>query len=280
MYFKLSMSESRFMKIALVGAGNVAIHLGLALKHAGFKVEYVMNRSTERGMLLAKKLDARFVTCFDTLNNPDLVILAVSDDAIPVIAEQLSGCSFPVVHTSGTVSKDVLSLISSDYGVFYPLQTFSVNVNNVVDFSKVPICIDSSNSPFTTRLENLAHSLSNTVCLIDDQKRRILHLAGVFASNFSNYLYAIADDILEKNDIPFELLLPLIQETAVKIQTTPPLEAQTGPAKRGDMTTIQKHLLLLQNETQLLDLYKIFTDNILKTYLHQFSTSDILLKKD
>lgn len=271
------MSESRFIKIALVGAGSVAIHLGLALKHAGFKVEYVLNRSPERGMLLAKKLDARFVTSFEALNNPDLVILAISDDAIPVMAEQLGGSSFSVVHTSGTVSKDVLSITGSDYGVFYPLQTFSVN--NVVDFSKVPICIDSSNSVFTIRLEHLAHSLSHTVCQIDDQKRRILHLAGVFASNFSNYLYAIADDILVKNDIPFELLLPLIQETAIKIQTTAPLEAQTGPAKRGDITTIQKHLLLLQNEPQLLELYKIFTDNILKTYSHQFSTSDFSFKR-
>jgi predicted short-subunit dehydrogenase-like oxidoreductase (DUF2520 family) len=272
------MSENHFYKIALVGAGSVAIHLGLALKHAGFKIEYVINRSPERGMLLAKKLDALYVSGFEAFFNPDLIIVAVSDDAIPVIAKQLSGSSIPVVHTSGTVSKDVLSHTGSDYGVFYPLQTFSVS--NAVDFSKVPICIDSSNSLFTIRLENLAHSLSNTVCLIDDQKRRILHLAGVFASNFSNYLYAIAEDILSKNDIPFELLLPLIQETAHKIQTIAPLEAQTGPAKRGDMTTIQKHLMLLQNEPELLDLYKIFTDNILKTYSHQISTSDINLNED
>ena len=272
MHFKLFMRESRFKKIALVGAGNVAIHLGLALKHAGLKVEYVMNRSTERGMLLAKKLDACFVTCFEELKNSDLVILAVSDDAIPVLVEQFAGSYYPVVHTSGTVSKDVLSVTGSNYGVFYPLQTFSVN--NAVDFSKVPICIDSSNSAFTDKLESLAHSLSQTVYQIDDQKRRTLHLAGVFASNFTNYLYAIAEDILVKNNLPFELLFPLIQETASKILNTAPLEAQTGPAKRGDMTTIQKHLLLLQNEPEQFNLYQIFTDNILKTYSHQFSTSD------
>jgi predicted short-subunit dehydrogenase-like oxidoreductase (DUF2520 family) len=272
------MSENHFHKIVLVGAGSVAIHLGLALKHAGFKVESVINRSPERGKVLAKKLDAHYLADFASLNNPDLVILAVSDDAIPLIAAQLAGRSFPVVHTSGTVSKDALSLTGTDYGVFYPFQTFSVS--NAVDFSKVPICIDSSNPAFTNRIEQLAFSLSHTVCRIDDKKRRILHLAGVFASNFSNYLYAIAEDILAKNDIPFELLFPLIQETAVKIQTIAPLEAQTGPAKRGDVSTIQKHLQLLQNEPDLLELYKAFTDNILKTYSHQTSTSEIQLNED
>ena len=272
------MSENHFNKITLVGAGSVAIHLGLALKHAGFKVENVINRNPERGKLLAKKLGAQYLADFSTLSNPDLVIIAVSDDAIPLIADQLAGCSYPVVHTCGTVSKDVLEITGSDYGVFYPFQTFSVN--NAVDFSKVPICIDASNNVFSKRIELLAQSLSDTVCNIDDQKRRILHLAGVFASNFSNYLYAIAQDILMKNDIPFELMFPLIQETALKIQTTAPLEAQTGPARRGDVSTIQKHLQLLQNEPELLDLYKTFTNNILKTYSHQTSTAEIQLIED
>jgi len=272
------MSENQFNKIALVGAGSVAIHLGLALKHAGFKVENVINRSPERGKLLAKKLGAHYLADFSILINPDLVIIAVSDDAIPLIAGQLVGCSYPVVHTCGTVTKDVLKVASSDYGVFYPFQTFSVN--NAVDFSKVPVCIDASNTAFFKRIEQLAQSLSGTVCQLDDQKRRILHLAGVFASNFSNYLYAIAEDLLLKNNIPFELLLPLIQETALKIQTMAPLEAQTGPAKRGDQSTIQKHFQLLQNEPDLLELYKTFTDNILKTYSHPISTSDLDLNVD
>jgi predicted short-subunit dehydrogenase-like oxidoreductase (DUF2520 family) len=272
------MGESRFIKIALVGAGNVAVHLGLALRHTGFKIEYVLNRNPEKGMLLSKKLGAQFITDFETFDNPDLVILAVSDDAIPIIAKQLTGRTLSVVHTSGTVTKDILNVVGTDYGVFYPLQTFSVH--KAVDFSKVPICIDSSNSAFTSKLESLAHSLSTHVCLIDDQKRSILHLAGVFASNFSNYLYAIAEDILVKNDLPFDILFPLIQETAVKIQTTAPLDAQTGPAKRGDQTTIQKHLIFLHDDPELLGLYKMFTDNILRTYLHQFSISDISLKKD
>jgi predicted short-subunit dehydrogenase-like oxidoreductase (DUF2520 family) len=272
------MSESRFIKIALVGAGSVATHLGLALKHAGFKIEYVLNRSSERGVLLAEKLDACYITGFNALNNPDLVILAVSDDAIPILAQQLQGCSFPVVHTSGTVSKEVLSVAGSDYGVFYPLQSFSPG--REVDFSKVPICIDGSNSIFTNSLGILAHTLSCTVCQIDDHQRRVLHLAGVFACNFSNYLYTIADDILKKNDIPFELLLPLIQETAMKIQTTAPLAAQTGPAKRGDITTIQQHLSLIQSEPELLEIYKIFTVNLLKTYSHHASVSNLIPKND
>jgi predicted short-subunit dehydrogenase-like oxidoreductase (DUF2520 family) len=272
------MSESPFLKIALAGAGNVATHLGLALKHAGFSIESVLNRSSEQGLILAEKLDAQFTTSIEALGNPDLLIVAVSDDAIPALAGQLSGCTFPVVHTSGTVSKAVLSVVGPDYGVFYPLQTFSMG--HYVDFSKVPICIDSSNPNFTKKLDILAHSLSESVYQIGDQQRKILHLAGVFACNFSNYLYTVAAGILENNEIPFELLLPLIQETAVKIQTTAPIDAQTGPAKRGDVSTIQQHLLMLQNEPELLDIYKLLTDNILIAYSHHFSTSHFLSKDE
>ena len=272
------MSESPFLKIAIVGAGNVATQLGLALKDAGFRIECVLNRSSERGLILAEKLDARFVTSFKALDNPDLLIVAISDDAISALAIQLSGCSFPVVHTSGTVSRNVLSVIGTDYGVFYPLQTFSAD--HCVDFSKVPICIDSSNLIFTKRLDSLAHSLSESVYQMADQQRKILHLAGVFACNFSNYLYAIAAGILKDNDIPFDLLLPLIQETAVKIQTTAPMDAQTGPAKRGDTSTIQQHLLMLQNEPELLKLYKLLTDSIMNAYPHHFSTALFLSKDD
>lgn len=272
------MCESPFLKIALVGAGSVATHLGLAVKHAGHKIECVVNRNSERGMILAEKLDARFVESFKALDSPDLLIVAVSDDAIPAMALQLSGCAFPVVHTSGTVSKDVLSIVGPDYGVFYPLQTFSIG--RFVDFSKVPLCINASNPLFTKRLDSLAHSLSDSVYQIADQQRKILHLAGVFACNFSNYLYTVAADILKNNDIPFELLHPLIQETAIKIQTTAPLDAQTGPAKRGDVSTIQQHLLMLQNEPELLKLYKILTDDIMHAYSHHFSSSHFLSKDD
>lgn len=272
------MHERPFLKIALAGAGSVATHLGQALKQAGFSIECVLNRSSERGRLLAEKLDARFVTSFKALDNPDLLIVAVSDDAIPALAGQLSGCCFPVVHTSGTVSKDVLSVVGPDYGVFYPLQTFSIE--RFVDFSKVPICIDSSNPLFTMRLNSLAHCISASVYQIADQQRKILHLAAVFACNFSNYLYKVAADILKKNGIPFEMLLPLIQETAIKIQTTVPLDAQTGPARRGDVSTIQQHLLMLENEPELLELYKLLTVNILHTYSQQFPTSHFLSKDD
>ena len=272
------MSESPFLRIAIAGAGNVATQLGLALKHAGFMIECVLNRSSEHGLILAERLDARFVTSFKALDNPDLLIIAVSDDAISALAIQLIGCSFPVVHTSGTASKDVLSVVGPEYGVFYPLQTFSAD--HYVDFSKVPICIDSSNLIFTMRLESLAHSLSESVYQMADQQRKILHLAGVFACNFSNYLYAVAAGILKNNDIPFDLLLPLIQETAVKIQTTAPIDAQTGPAKRGDVSTIQQHLLMLQNEPELQKLYKLLTDNIMNTYPLHLSISHFCSKDD
>ncbi|MDP4290055.1 MAG: DUF2520 domain-containing protein [Bacteroidota bacterium] len=269
----MSMGESRIITIALVGAGSVATHLGLALKNAGYKVEYVLNRGAERGTVLAEKLEARYVTGFDQLVKPDLMIIAVSDDAIPVMARQLGLCTFPVVHTSGTIAKEVLSVTGPDYGVFYPLQSFSPDKE--VDFLKVPICIDASNTALIQRLEDVARSLSQTVCLIDDSKRKILHLAAVFACNFSNYLYGIAHDLLAENDIPFELLLPLIQETAMKVQVRSAFDAQTGPAKRGDVSTIRQHLDMIQNDPKLLKIYKTFTDNILKTYSHQFSTSDI-----
>ena len=272
------MCESPFLKIALVGAGSVATHLGLALKHAGLSVEYVLNRSSESGILLADKLGARYISSYEKLGNPDLLIVAVSDDAIPALAGKFSGCSFPIVHTSGTVSKDVLSIVGSDYGVFYPLQSFSMG--RCVDFSKVPICIDSSNPLFTQKLVRLADFLSAPAYQIGDQQRKILHLAAVFASNFSNFLYAVSADILKDNDIPFEILHSLIQETANKIQTIAPLDAQTGPARRCDVSTIQQHLQMLQNKPEMLKLYELLTDNILRLYSHPFSTSHILSEDD
>jgi len=270
------MPESRYQKIAIIGAGSVATHLGLAITAAGHHISCVFNRSSEKGRILAEKLDTQFTTNLKTLDSPDLIIIAVTDDAIPQVVEQLSNCFFSVVHTSGTVSKEVLKDVGGDYGVFYPLQTFSIGKD--IDFAKVPICIEGSDSSFSMNLEELAKSLSHTVCQLDEQKRRILHLAGVFACNFSNWLYVIANDILKKNDIPFELLLPLIQETAMKIQSKTPLDAQTGPARRGDISTIEQHLFLIQNDPQLLNIYKTFTDNILNSYSHQYSTSNFLSK--
>jgi predicted short-subunit dehydrogenase-like oxidoreductase (DUF2520 family) len=258
------MFDKPFSKIAIIGAGNVATHLGFALLKAGQPVHCIYNRGKEKGMALASLLDVEYINDLALLNLHDLIILAVSDDAISVIANQLKESSALVVHTSGTIPLSSLSVIGSNIGVFYPLQTFSKQ--HEVDFNTIPICIHSTTEKYCRQLYSLAGQISNSVHIINDDQRRLIHIAAVLVNNFSNYLYIKAFDFLTGNNLPVELLSPLIIETALKIKDIPPLEAQTGPAKRGDLETITKHLELLKNDNELSELYKMITNRILSIY--------------
>ncbi len=258
------MFDKPFSKIAIIGAGNVATHLGLALLKAGQPLDCIYNRGEERGRVLASLLSVKYINDLALLNQYDLIIVAVSDDAISVVANQLKGCSSLVVHTSGSISVSSLSAVGANIGVFYPLQTFSKQ--HKVDFSTIPICIYSATEEYCKKLCTLAGQLSSSVHIINDDQRRKIHIAAVLVNNFSNYLYTKAFDFLARNDLPVQLLVPLIIETALKIEEMPPIEAQTGPAKRGDMETITRQLGFLENDNALRDLYKMITNGILSIY--------------
>lgn len=258
------MIDKPFSKIAIIGAGNIATHLGLALLKASQPLQCIYNRGEKRGRVLASLLNTQYISDLTLLNQYDLVILAVSDDAISVIANQLKGSSALIVHTSGTVPLSCLSVIGSNIGIFYPLQTFSEQ--HEVDFSVVPICIYSETEKYCKQLYSLASQLSNSVHIINDDQRQKIHVAAVLVNNFSNYLYIKAFDYLSENNLPVQLLSPLIVETALKIKDISPKKAQTGPAKRGDMETIARHLDLIRNDNELSELYEMITNRILAIY--------------
>jgi predicted short-subunit dehydrogenase-like oxidoreductase (DUF2520 family) len=245
------------IKVVLIGSGNVAQHLIQAFaKSKKVDVIQVFSRQKEA---VTHLLDSNKITNdFNDLVEADLYIIAVSDDAIAKVSSQLPFKNRLVAHTSGTVS--INSLDSKNRkGIFYPLQTFSKN--KAVDFNQIPICLESENENDFELLEKVAESISNNVHKINSQQRKALHVSAVFVNNFVNHLYEIGNEICIENKVPFEILKPLILETANKVLTLSPKEAQTGPAKRNDMQTIEAHLDFLSNENHA-KIYKILTQSI------------------
>jgi predicted short-subunit dehydrogenase-like oxidoreductase (DUF2520 family) len=249
--------------IILIGAGNVATQLGLALADAGYKISQVYSKTASAAAALSKKLKANPLTDLKKLDQDAAIyIIAVKDDAIEAIAKQLKLKDKIVVHTSGSVSMEVLKKASKNYGVFYPLQTFTKDKK--IDFKAVPICLEGNNKDTSTTLQYFAKSISSNVNLVNSDQRKVIHLAAVFACNFSNHMYAIADDILKKNKLSLDILKPLIEETAQKIRNTSPAKAQTGPAVRGDKKTMEGHLKMLKGDKKLKEIYELVSKHIIK----------------
>jgi len=242
-------------KITMIGAGHLASQLSLALSKAGHHICQVYSRSEASASQLSKKLNCPHTTELKNLIASDLAVIAVSDDAISQVEKHIH---FAKVHTSG--SKAINLLNGNKVGVFYPLQSFSKNIK--VDFSNIPICIESDNKELKSVLITLAQSLSKKVYEINSLQRCHLHLAAVISCNFSNLMYTFANEICTQNKIPFELLHELIQETAQKIKHLSPQESQTGPAIRGDLTIIENHLNILAEDSEKQYLYKILTNSI------------------
>ena len=239
-------------KIILIGSGNVAHHLGLSLFGAGHQIIQVISKTQNSAKRLAEKLNAELETDITKIRKADFVIIAVNDDTVAAVASQIK--NIPFAHTSGSVCL-------KNGGVFYPLQTFSKSVS--VEMKKVPFCISAGDKNFENTLLEVAKSISNFVYIINEKQRKTFHLAAVFACNFSNQMYAVAEDLLKKSDLDFEMLKPLIVETANKIIKNYPSNAQTGPAKRKDLQTIKNQINLLE-DADLKSIYKLITNQILK----------------
>jgi predicted short-subunit dehydrogenase-like oxidoreductase (DUF2520 family) len=250
------------MRITLIGSGNVATHLAAAFKNAGHGIVQVYSRDMHNAALLAYHVKAEAIDDLTQINpETDLFIIAVKDDAIAGIAKQLAHFKILTVHTSGATGLEALSAIIPNAGVFYPLQTFSKSKE--VDFWWVPLCIEGADENITLELEQLARTISNKVYRINSAQRKILHLAAVFACNFPNYLYDVATQILQQHKMEFDLLKPLILETARKVQDNLPGAVQTGPALREDQSTMSAHLQLLADEPQLQMIYELLSQGII-----------------
>jgi len=251
------------MRITLVGSGNVATHLAAAFKNAGHTIAQVYSRDMQNAAMLAYHVKAEAIDDLDAVNpETDLFIIAVKDDAIGDIAQKLAQYDKLIVHTSGATSLNVLTQYTFKAGVFYPLQTFSKTKE--VNFRTVPLCIEGADEQITIQLEELARNISNNVYRVNSDQRKILHLAAVFACNFPNYLYYAAGKLLQQHDLDFNLLRPLILETAEKVQDHLPADVQTGPAIRKDEKTMEAHLQLLQDNPELERVYTELSQLIIK----------------
>lgn len=249
------------ISVVILGAGNVGSQLCQALDAAeDCEVIQLYNRTEVSNSQLPDHIE--FTTKINEIKQADVYLLAIADDAIAGFSEHLPFKDSLLAHTSGTVPLHAIDN-KNRRAVFYPLQTFSQNRS--IDFNKVPIGIEAESEADLSLLKSLASSLSEKVMELNSNDRSRLHLAAVFVNNFSNHLYHIAAEYLEENSLEFDLLTPLILETADKISSISPEDAQTGPARRGDLETIKKHLALL-NDGPKKELYKVLTESIQNTY--------------
>jgi predicted short-subunit dehydrogenase-like oxidoreductase (DUF2520 family) len=256
---------SKKLKIVLIGAGNMAWHLGHQFKDAGHQIVQVFNRTVENGEELAAELEADFTNRFEGINKQaDVYIIAVSDHGIDDIILSLRLDNKIVAHTSGSVPMKGMEHISTQYGIFYPLQTLTKH--NRISFKDVPVFVEASNATVKDTLTLLAQSIGTKVHYLSSNQRRAVHVAAVFANNFTNYLYGISHQIMDREKLPFDILLPLLQETLNKAKTNDPRDIQTGPARRGDYKTIEEHLHYLDRNESQREVYLVLTESILTQY--------------
>ncbi len=250
------------MKTAtIIGAGNVAWHLANALIDNDIRVLHIVARSIESAAFLAERVGAvPLVDVSNEYTKPDIYIVAVSDDQIGNVVSRLSDEESWVVHTSGATGIEVFEKKKSHYGVIYPLQTFSKD--RKLDFRQVPLLLEVAENDDLPELEEFASRLSCCVSYADSEARAIVHVAAVFACNFTNRLVAIAMELLKEKGLDVDLLKPLVHETVEKLDEMDPIRAQTGPASRGDENTIKKHLRLLADHPDWQKMYTFISREI------------------
>ncbi len=252
-------------QIIFIGAGNLATHLSQALQAAGHQILQIYSRTQQSAFQLIQRLDLTDEAAITSLTNlridADIYIYALRDEVLAEVVSQVHVSRDALhLHTSGSMSISVFGEDKPNAGVFYPFQTFSKE--KAVDFQKIPILLESSTKSIESRLITLAQDISSMVYPADENARKQLHIAGVFACNFVNCLYGIAEEQLAGTDLPFEVLLPLIDETAAKVHTLSPREAQTGPAIRRDEKVMQAHVKRLKTVEEQ-TIYQLLSKNII-----------------
>jgi len=245
--------------IVLIGSGNVATHLGLSLYRKGYKIKQVWSRKLKNSKILAKKLNSTSTDSLHNLKNADLYIVAVKDDILKSIILKLDNIN--IIHTSGSMGLEVFGERFKNHGILYPLQTFNKNI--FLDISSTPIFIETNNDSFEKEITDIGRNLSKTVLKMTSIERKQLHIAAVFACNFTNHMYTIAHSILKESNIDFKLLLPIIKQTSNKLNEEEPSKIQTGPAKRKDKKVIENHITNLSEKTTK-EIYRLISKSIMK----------------
>lgn len=250
------------MRVSIIGSGNVATHLANACVANNIELINVYSKSFQNAKSLAETCHAKAVSSLSELSSDvDFIIVSINDDALPELAEQLADLNIPIVHTAGSTAMNVFAS-AQHFGVLYPLQTFSKSKE--IDIAQVPFLIEANSENLNQLLVQFCTSIRAKFYQANSEQRLNLHIAAVFACNFSNHMYSIAEQLMTQYQLPFDLLKPLILETAHKIEKLSPIQAQTGPAKRHDVLTIQKHLEALSQNSELFDLYKSISEGIEK----------------
>ena len=248
------------IKVVLLGSGNVAFHLAKAFQQSkNIDLIQLYRRDQKKDYLFDQIIPK--TNSLTNLKKADIYIIAIADDHIEEFSKQLKFKKGLVVHTSGSIAMNQLQC-KAHKGVFYPLQTFSKDQK--IAYKTIPFCLETEFTEDMELLKNLANSISENVFEIDSLQRKKLHIAAVFANNFSNHLFKIAKDICDDHNISFDLLKPLILATANKIEYVDPVDAQTGPAKRNDQKIIQKHIEQLKDDQK--EIYALISKSIIKTY--------------
>jgi len=244
------------IKVVIIGAGNVATHLYQNFnKSKQIDVIQVFNRNIEH-LDFVKDITKR-VSDIEEIQEADLYFLAIKDNAIIEIAAKLNTKKAIVAHTSGSVALEILSGFDN-YGVFYPMQTFSKN--KPINFKEIPLCLEANSEKNLQFLKKVASMISDRVFEVNSEQRKALHVSAVFVNNFTNHLFTLASDFCKKEELPFEMLRPLIKETVNKLESLDPYSAQTGPAIRNDQKTISTHLEMLDDDRK--KIYTILTESI------------------
>jgi len=250
--------------IYLIGSGKIGNNIATTLNDNQIKITGIHSRNIKTGNKLAKKINSIFFEELIIPKKTELIIICVTDDQIKNVAKKIN--KIPIVHTSGSSDIKLLKNCSENYGVVWPIQTFTNNKKT--NFKKTPICIEASNLMFYEKLNILFGKISNNIVSYNFKQRKLIHLTAVFSSNFSNYLYSISQELLSEEKIDFILLKSLILETTNNAFKQKPRKNQTGPAKRKDFGTIKKHLdlLSLKEKEKYAEIYKLITKNIMENY--------------
>lgn len=257
------MAGSKIRKIVLLGAGNLATNLALTLKKEGFDILQVYNRTKENGIKLAGKVRADYISDLSKLNpHADLYIISVSDSAIKDIADRIRLKNELIVHTSGSMDIDILQRSSKNYGVLHSPQTFTKW--KPVSFRNLHVDIQANNKESEKLLMEFACRFCNHVLVVNSEQRKIIHIAAVFAGNFTNFMYSVAEDILTRNGLPFDLMQPIIKKTSENSKFKKPFSRQTGPAMREDYEVIARHIETLAKYPHYKSIYNLISKKIIK----------------
>lgn len=250
--------------VVMIGAGNVGTHLTLALKNAGYNIKQVFSRNNSNADCLASLVGAEPISNLKLIDRgAAFYFISVSDAAISLVCENMPDVKGIVAHTAGSVALSALDRFKQ-HGVIYPFQTFTKDRG--LDFINIPILIEGNRSDVRNELTGIASSISNNVQKADSNKRAALHVAAVFCSNFVNHLYSISQELVETSGLDFNLLKPLIHETAQKALSMNPVDAQTGPARRKDFGIMGLHMEKLSDQKIYSEIYSLISQSIVNTY--------------